>query len=117
MAEADAATKSAATQKLVPRALAWFRWSAVLTFLTGAAIIGTRIGESPEGSAAWASPWATTIPTRALFGTVMLANVWRAIWPKQKIVIASAVGAASGGQADAAAPAASLPPFLASPPK
>ena len=35
-AEADAATKSVATQKLVPRALWWFRWSASLTFLTGA---------------------------------------------------------------------------------
>src|SRR2546421_194235 len=82
--EADAATKSGATQKLVPRALAWFRWSALLTFLTGAAIIGKRIGESPEGSAAWSSPWAVTILTGALFGTVMLANVWRVIWPKQK---------------------------------
>src|SRR5438128_6542131 len=85
MAEADAATKSAATQKLVPRALAWFRWSAVLTFLTGAAIIGKRIGESPEGSAAWSSPWATTILTGALFATVMLANVWRLIWPTHKL--------------------------------
>ena len=46
MAEADPATKSAATQKLVPRALAWFRWSAVVTFLSGAAIIGKRVGGS-----------------------------------------------------------------------
>src|SRR2546425_9435485 len=106
MAEADAATKSGATQKLVPRALAWFRWSALLTFLTGAAIIGKRIGESPEGSAAWSSPWAVTILTGALFGTVMLANVWRVIWPKQKVVIASAIPAAAGGQANTAAPAA-----------
>src|SRR5207253_792615 len=114
MAEADAATKSGATQKLVPRALAWFRWSAVLTFLTGALIIGKRIGESPEGSAAWSSPWAVTILTGALFGTVMLANVWRVIWPNQKVVIASAVAAASGGQANAAAPAAARRAFLAS---
>lgn len=114
MAEADAATKSAATQKLVPRALWWFRWSALLTFLTGAAIIGKRLGESPEGSAAWSSPWAVTILTGALFGTVMLANVWRVIWPKQKVVIASAVAAASGGQANAAAPAAARRAFLAS---
>ena len=114
MAEADAATKSAATQKLVPRALAWFRWSAVVTFLSGAAIIGKRIGESPEGSAAWSSPWAITILTGALFGTVMLANVWQVIWRNQKIVIASAIAAASGGQANAAAPAAARRAFLAS---
>ena len=36
-AEADGATKSAATQKLVPRALWWFRWGAMFTFLSGAA--------------------------------------------------------------------------------
>ncbi|HEV8510813.1 MAG TPA: urate hydroxylase PuuD [Gemmatimonadales bacterium] len=114
MAEADPATKSAATQKLIPRALAWFRWSAVLTFLTGAAIIGKRIGESPDGSAAWSSAWAITILTGALFGTVMLINVWGVIWRNQKIVIASAVAAASGGQANAAAPAAARRAFLAS---
>ena len=110
MAEADAATKSAATQKLVPRALAWFRWSAVVTFLTGAAIIGKRVGGSFNGS----DPWTITILTGALFGTVMLINVWGVIWRKQKIVIGSAIAAASGGQANAAAPAAARRAFLAS---
>jgi uncharacterized membrane protein len=114
MAEADPATKSAATQKLVPRALAWFRWSAVLTFLSGAAIIGRRIGESPLGSAAWSAPWTVTILTGALFGTVMLINVWGVIWRNQKVVIASARAVASGGQANAAAPAAARRAFLAS---
>lgn len=114
MAEADPATKSAATQKLVPRALAWFRWSAVVTFLTGAAIIGDRMGRAPEGTSAWSSPWAVTILTGALFGTVMLINVWGVIWRNQKIVIASARAAASGGQANAAAPAAARRAFLAS---
>ena len=114
MAEADPATKSAATQKLVPRALAWFRWSALVTFLTGAAIIGGRFGRTPEGTSAWATPWAITILTGALFGTVMLINVWGVIWRNQKIVIASAKAAASGGQANAAAPAAARRAFLAS---
>src|SRR5256885_15981569 len=41
-AEADASTKSVATQKLVPRALWWFRWAAALTFLSGLAILGLR---------------------------------------------------------------------------
>jgi uncharacterized membrane protein len=79
MAEADPATKSTATQKLVPRALAWFRWSALITFLTGAAIIGDRIGRVPGGSSAWSSPWVVTILTGALLGTVMLINVWGVI--------------------------------------
>jgi uncharacterized membrane protein len=113
-AEADAATKSVATQKLVPRALWWFRWSAAVTFLSGALIIGKRIGESPVGSGAWSSPWAVAILTGALFGTLMLVNVWRVIWPNQRIVIASAVAAATGGQANPAAAAAGRRAFLAS---
>lgn len=110
MAEADPATKSAATQKLVPRALAWFRWSALVTWLSGAAIIGRRVG----GSLNWSDPWTVTIFTGALFGTLMLINVWGVIWRNQKIVIASAKAAASGGQANAAAPAAARRAFLAS---
>jgi uncharacterized membrane protein len=112
MAEADPATKSAATQKLVPRALAWFRWSALITFVTGAAIIGQRLGGAP--ASAWSSNWAVTILTGALFGTAMLINVWGVIWRNQKVVIASAKAAASGGQANAAAPAAARRAFLAS---
>ena len=34
--EAEAAAKSDAMAKLAPRALWWFRWGAMLTFLTGA---------------------------------------------------------------------------------
>jgi len=113
-AEADANTKSVATQKLVPRALWWFRWSALVTFLSGAMIIGKRIGEAPAGTAPWSSPWAVAILTGALFGTLMLANVWGVIWRNQKIVIASAVAAATGGQANPAAAPAGRRAFLAS---
>ena len=106
-AEADAATKSTATQKLVPRALWWFRWGAMLTFLSGVAILGMR-------QASWNEPWGMTILTGAAFGTLMFLNVWLVIWPNQKIVIASAVAAASGGQADPKAAAAGRRAFLAS---
>ncbi len=107
MAEADAATKSGATQKLVPRALWWFRWSAALTFLSGVVILGLR-------RASWSDPWGLTILTGAAFGTVMLANVWRVIWPNQKIVIANAVAIAGGGQANPKAAGAARRAFLAS---
>jgi uncharacterized membrane protein len=106
-AEADAATKSNATQKLVPRALWWFRWGAMLTFLSGAAILGIQ-------KASWSNGWGMSILTGAAFGTVMFLNVWLVIWPKQKVVIASAVAAASGGQANPAAAAAGRRAFLAS---
>lgn len=113
-AEADPATKSAATQRLVPRALRWFRGGAIVTFLTGALIIAKRIGESPLGAAAWSTPWAVTILTGALFGTLMFLNVVLVIWPKQQVVIASAAAVASGGQANPAAAAAGRRAFLAS---
>jgi uncharacterized membrane protein len=106
-AETDAATKSNATQKLVPRALWWFRWGAMLTFLSGLAILGMR-------RASWSDAWGMTILTGAAFGTLMFLNVWLVIWPKQKVVIASAVAAAGGGQADPKAGAAGRRAFLAS---
>src|SRR5437016_1169795 len=61
MAEADAATKSGATQKLVPRALWWFRWSAALTFLSGVVVLALR-------RASWSDPWGLTILSGAAFG-------------------------------------------------
>src|SRR5437879_11617383 len=113
-AEADAATKSVATQKLVPRALWWFRWSATVTFLSGALIIAKRAAEAPPGVSLFRVPWGAAIFTGALFGTLMLVNVWGVIWRNQKVVIASAVAAASGGQANPAAAAAGRRAFLAS---
>ena len=113
-AEADGATKSAATQKLVPRALWWFRWGAMFTFLSGAAIITKRVLQAPPGSSVMTSPWGEAIFTGALFGTLMFVNVWAVIWPKQQIVIASVVAAAGGGQANPAAAAAGRRAFLAS---
>src|SRR5467141_1645943 len=92
MAEADAPAKSGVTQKLVPRALWWFRWSAAATFLSGVVILGLR-------RASWSDPWGLTILTGAAFGTVMLAN---------------AVATAGGGQANPAAAGAARRAFLAS---
>src|SRR5256885_10196549 len=62
-AEADAATRSAATQRLVPRALWGFRWGAALTFLSGALIIANRFGECPAGTSVSTCPWGEAIAT------------------------------------------------------
>ena len=40
--EAEDAHRSGAIQKLVPRALWWFRWAAMFTFLTGVALLAYR---------------------------------------------------------------------------
>lgn len=86
--EAEAGAKADALQKLVPRALWWFRWGALFTFLTGVGILGMR-----------GAGWPLDIYIGALMGTFMFLNVWLIIWPKQKIVIASAKQVAAGGEA------------------
>ena len=85
--EADGAAKSDAIQKLVPRALWWFRWGAMFTFLSGVALLGVY---KLQGFG---------ILVGATLGTIMFLNVWLIIWPKQKIVIASAQQVAGGGDA------------------
>ena len=104
--EADASSKSDAIRKLVPRALWWFRWGAMFTFLSGLAILVLR--GHPTNA------WTFDITIGALMGTLMFLNVWLIIWPIQKIVIASAEKAAAGGQADPAAAGALAKAGLAS---
>ncbi|MDD5461029.1 MAG: urate hydroxylase PuuD [Methylococcales bacterium] len=86
--EAEASAKSDAIQKLVPRALAWFRWGAMFTLLTGFGIFAIRGGGM-----------SIDIYVGALLGTLMFLNVWLIIWPSQKRVIASATQVAQGGDA------------------
>jgi uncharacterized membrane protein len=96
-AETDPATKSKAIQQLVPRALWWFRWGAMGTFLSGWIYLGMKGGESPL---IFASSWGVAILTGAVFGSLMWFNVWFVIWPSQKQIIASAQAVAAGGQAN-----------------
>lgn len=95
-AETDAGTKSNCIQKLVPRALWWFRWGAMWTMATGLLIIGLRWHQSP---AMFSTAWGICILTGAALGLTMWFNVWFVIWPAQKVVIQSATQAASGGAA------------------
>lgn len=103
-AEIDPPVRSAAIQKLVPRALWWFRWSAMVTFLSGWLIILHRMGLlGVRGFFNTSYGWAIFLG--GTLGSFMWANVWFVIWPNQKVVIASATQVAQGGQAipDAAA--------------
>jgi uncharacterized membrane protein len=71
------------TKHVAPRALFFFRWAAVVTFLAGAMIAGKHFGDVmlfhnkafyPIGVGAW-------------LGTIMLFNVWVLIWPNQKKIL------------------------------
>jgi len=76
---------AAINKYVAPRALLWFRWSALLTWITGAAtleIMGVGIGNAfmlKEGAA--------IIGIGAWLGTIMLFNVWVLIWPNQKKIL------------------------------
>lgn len=101
--EAEADARVDAFSKLVPRALWYFRWAALLTFLTGLVMLGYR------GAASTAD-----IIVGSVLGTLMLLNVWGIIWRNQKIVIASNQAVAAGGEADPAAAEAAPKAALAS---
>jgi uncharacterized membrane protein len=85
--EADGGAKSNVIQLMVPRALWWFRWGAMFTFLSGVYLIYLK-HLSGMG-----------IMIGATMGIIMFLNVWLIIWPNQKIVIASAKQVAGGGEA------------------
>jgi uncharacterized membrane protein len=110
--ETDAATKSNAIQKLVPRALWWFRWGAMFTFVTGFVMLsmwGARVGGD-----ALKTSFGLFICVGALLGTVMFLNVWLVIWPNQKVVIESTSLAAQGKPALPNAAASGAAALLAS---
>lgn len=112
-AETEAGVRTAAIQKLVPRALWWFRWGAMFTFLAGISIYLMRMSEM-GGALFYSSPYGVTITVGGFLGTLMFLNVWLVIWPNQQVVIASATQVASGGQALPAAAGAGRRGALAS---
>jgi uncharacterized membrane protein len=108
--ETEAPVRLGAQQKLLPRALWWFRWGAMGTVILGLLYLlmwWAKLGFSM-------TPWAVEIWTGGAMGLLMWANVWFVIWPKQKIVIANAVTVGAGGQANPAAAGAGRRAALAS---
>jgi len=94
-AETDANTKTAVTQKLVPRVLWYFRWGAAFTVLSGLLLIGLKyhIAGAGLGLGEWLrTDWPVKIFPGILMGLIMATNVWFVIWPVQKKVIAAANG-------------------------
>jgi uncharacterized membrane protein len=83
--EAEADAKADAVKKLAPRALWWFRWGAMFTFLTGLYLLHS-VGATKN---MMAMPF---IWMGALAGIFMFLNVWLIIWPNQKIVLGLAEG-------------------------
>jgi len=90
----DAAGQTTAKQKLFPKVMWYFRYGALLTWLTGAILVvlkGFGPQASPVGSIPW-NIWFAKIYPGFMFATIMFLNVWLVIWPRQKKVIAAANG-------------------------
>ena len=74
---------------IAPRALLWFRWGAVVTWLTGAWYLG-RFGKFASAFTLGnlgADRYGLIIGIGAWLGTIMLFNVWVLIWPNQKKIL------------------------------
>ena len=75
-------TAAGITKHVAPRALDYFRWSAVVTWLAGAALLGGNFVSAFTLSKGYAG-----IGIGAWLGTIMLFNVWGLIWPNQQKVL------------------------------
>jgi len=105
----DKELKPKVNPPLVLRALYFFRWGAMWTFLFGIALfamiywpLGGNLVDA-EGRMSQRAMW---ILLGGLLGTIMWFNVWFIIWPRQKKIL----GAMQGGPAapPTAAPQAAL---------
>ncbi|UCE88315.1 MAG: urate hydroxylase PuuD [Pseudomonadota bacterium] len=88
-ADKDGPGPAAISKYVAPRALLWFRWAAVVTWVTGAgALEAIARSANLEGSgviiAFTLQQPMTVIGIGAWLGTIMLFNVWVLIWPNQK---------------------------------
>ena len=71
---------------VAPRALLWFRWGAVVTWLSGAAYL-LHLGLFDDAFLLNTDNNGYLIGVGAWLGTIMLFNVWVFIWPNQKKIL------------------------------
>ena len=73
------------TKYVAPKALLFFRWAALLTWLTGATYL-MELGELVNAFTL-SGDYGLRIGIGAWLGTIMLFNVWILIWPNQKKIL------------------------------
>ena len=87
------------TGGLVSRALWWFRWGAMLTFITGWLYLLHRMMQLGGVQAFFNGAYGWAIFIGGIIGSLMWYNVWFIIWPAQQVVMASTARVKEGGQA------------------
>lgn len=92
----DDATKKIVNPQLMPRALFWFRWGAMMTFVFGWALYVINYmyvpGEGFGPNALFHSKRHDWILMGMGLGTIMWFNVWFVIWPAQKLLLGGKAG-------------------------
>ena len=79
---------TAINKYVAPRALWWFRWGALLTWITGAIALHYYLPVSlHDAFMLKGGIMGATIGIGAWLGTIMLFNVWVLIWPNQKKIL------------------------------
>lgn len=82
---------AAISKYVAPKALFWFRWAALVTWLTGAYFLHAAPQYSLHGAFTLGigaqNLSLTAIGLGAWLGTIMLFNVWVLIWPNQKKIL------------------------------
>ena len=90
-ADKDGPGPAAISKYVAPRALFWFRWAALVTWLTGVIYLITAPQYSLHGAATLGigahNASLTAIGIGGWLGTIMLLNVWGLIWPNQKKIL------------------------------
>ncbi|MDP2238940.1 MAG: urate hydroxylase PuuD [Burkholderiales bacterium] len=76
-------TGAGITKHVAPRALFWFRWAALVTWLAGAMMLGKHFLDA----FLFLNPAYYPIGIGAWLGTIMFINVWVIIWPNQKKIL------------------------------
>ena len=87
------------TGGLLANALWWFRWGAMVTFITGWLYLLHRFGQMGGFAGFFGSDYGWKIFFGGMLGSLMWFNVWFIIWPGQQVVMASAAEVARGGKA------------------
>ena len=83
-ADSDGPGPAAISKYVAPRALFWFRWSALGTWVSGVIALHYA-GAGIIGAFTFSGPTPVKIiGLGAWLGTIMLFNVWVLIWPNQR---------------------------------
>jgi uncharacterized membrane protein len=104
--------RNVAIDKLARKALWYFRWAALSTFVTG--ILITLVTDNYFSDGFGKTARGLSISLGMLLGIIMLLNVWGVIWRNQKVVLANAANVLGGGAANPDAPAAGRRAVMAS---